>query len=260
MKQDGKTHLAESLGSVRPQEEAVAFDLARNWPGQSAQAQADKILATVHPFKRLLHRVFGLNVAGESWRLGALGERLVGAEMTKLGPEWRSLHAIPVGVRGSDIDHLLIGPGGVFTVNTKNHSRSRVWCGGRLVMVNGRKTHYVRNSIHEAARASRILSAACGHSIHVSGLLAFIVAPRNLTIKRPRGPIPVTFLYYQQLRKWGRNLPSVLSPEQVEAIYEAARVSVIWTVPHQLGEERGLQAGDDGARTPTRAIEEMMWG
>lgn len=260
MKLDGKTHATETPGNVRPMEATGAYDLARNWPGQSAQAQADKILATVHPFKRLLHRLFGMNVAGESWRLGAVGERLVGAEITRLGPEWRSLHAIPVGVRGSDIDHLLIGPGGVFTVNTKNHSRSRVWCGERMVMVNGRKTHYVRNSIHEAGRAARILSAACGDSIQVSGLLAFIVPPQKLTIKRPKGPIPVTFLYYQQLRRWGRGLPPVLTPQQVEAIYEVARVSTIWTVPHQFGAELSLPARDSGARTPTRAIEEMTWG
>jgi hypothetical protein len=31
------------------------------------------------------------------------------------------LHAVPVGDRGSDIDHVVIGHGGVYTVNTKTH-------------------------------------------------------------------------------------------------------------------------------------------
>lgn len=229
---DAPTALATQVpAEPAPAPQLPARDLAMNTPGQSAQAEADRILALVHPFKRWLHRVFAINTEGEAWRRGALGERLAGAEMLKLGPEWRALHAIPVGIKGSDIDHLLIGPGGVFTVNTKNHWRSKVWCGGRSVMVNGHKQPYVRNSTHEAARAAKILSAACGHPVEVSGLLLFITAAGNLTIKPPREAIPVTFLHYQQLRRWAKKLPVVLTQEEVEAIYGAARVSSIWTVP-----------------------------
>lgn len=234
MKQDdATTSIGEqpSVQAAEPPETRPASDLAQNRPGQSAQEQADKILSQVHPFKRWLQRFFALNTEGENWRRGALGERMVGAELAKLGPEWKTLHAVPVGVRGSDIDHLLIGPGGVFTVNTKNHSRSKVWCGGRMVMVNGHKQPYVRNSTHEAARAARILTAACNHAVDVEGLLVFIAAPGKLTIKRPKEKIQVSFLHYQQLRKWAKGRPAVLSPEQVEAVYAAARISTIWTVP-----------------------------
>lgn len=233
MKQDGVTTPAGEhpiLEATEPPQTTPVSDLAGNRPGQAAQQQADKILSQVHPFKRWLQRVFALNTEGESWRRGALGERMVGAELAKLGPEWKALHAVPVGVRGSDIDHLLIGPGGVFTVNTKNHSRSKVWCGGRMVMVNGHKQPYVRNATHEAARAARILTAACNRPIDVEGLLVFIAAPGKLTIKRPKEKLQVSFLHYQQLRKWAKGRAPVLSPEQVEAVYAAARVSTIWTV------------------------------
>jgi hypothetical protein len=56
------------------------------------------------------------------WYKGALGEIAVGQILERLGPEWTILHAVPVGGGAFDIDHVLIGPAGVFTLNTKNHA------------------------------------------------------------------------------------------------------------------------------------------
>jgi hypothetical protein len=54
------------------------------------------------------------------WLRGAEGERAVGEVLTQLeGDGWRALHGISLG-RG-DIDHVLVGPGGIFTIETKSH-------------------------------------------------------------------------------------------------------------------------------------------
>jgi Nuclease-related domain len=56
----------------------------------------------------------------EHWQKGADGERLVGGVLESLhGEGWRVLHDISFG--GANIDHVAIGPGGVFTVETKSH-------------------------------------------------------------------------------------------------------------------------------------------
>lgn len=231
MQSEGSIHTAASHPPVKPRHAFAppAHDLAVNTPGQAAQAKATEVLAQVHPFKRWLHRVFGVHTDGEAWRRGALGERMAAAEMSRLGPAWKSLHAIPVGAKGADIDHLLVGPGGVFTVNTKNHWRSKVWCGGHTVIVNGQKQPYVRNSAYEAKRAAKILSAACGQPIPVRALLVFVSPPGSLTIKSPRQDSPVTFLQFQQLRRWAGGLPVILTDAEVETIYSQARVPEIWT-------------------------------
>ena len=78
---------------------------------------------------------------------------LVGKRLVKLGPAWRVLHSIPVGSRGTDIDHLVIGPGGVFSLNTKNHLGQRVWVHTDVVKVNGQSRNYLRVSEHEAQKA-----------------------------------------------------------------------------------------------------------
>jgi hypothetical protein len=39
--------------------------------------------------------------------------------VSKPTPEWTVLHSVPVGTGSTDIDHIAIGPAGVFTLNTK---------------------------------------------------------------------------------------------------------------------------------------------
>jgi hypothetical protein len=56
----------------------------------------------------------------DRWLQGAEGERAVAAVLAQLeGDGWRALHDISLG-RGN-IDHILVGPGGIFTIETKSH-------------------------------------------------------------------------------------------------------------------------------------------
>ena len=92
------------------------------------------------------------------------------------------MHAFPVGKGSSDIDHVLVGPAGVFTVNTKNHSGQSVWVAGRTLMVAGKKTRHLYNAAYEAARASKLLSAGVGAAVDVTDLVV-VLDPKSLTIK-----------------------------------------------------------------------------
>ena len=79
------------------------------------------------PGQSVRERIAELDAERAMWARGEAGERLVGAELDRLAPhEWWVFHAIPRGSAGTDIDHLVIGVGGVFTVNTKNVSGKRV--------------------------------------------------------------------------------------------------------------------------------------
>jgi Nuclease-related domain len=60
----------------------------------------------------------------ERWLQGAEGEREVAAVLTQLkADDWQALHDISLG--GGNIDHILVGPGGIFTIETKSH-RGRI--------------------------------------------------------------------------------------------------------------------------------------
>lgn len=54
------------------------------------------------------------------WLRGAEGERQVGAALAELTVDgWMALHDVSLG-RGN-VDHILIGSGGIFTIETKSH-------------------------------------------------------------------------------------------------------------------------------------------
>lgn len=126
---------------------------------------------------------------------------------------------------GSDIDHLIIGPGGVFTANAKNHPNGKVWVGGDTVMVNGQRQPYVRNSRHEASRASKLLSQACGFHVHVEGLIVLVNAI-EWKVKTP--PADVHVLARREIARWLLRHGDVLDQAAQTAIFDAARRSTTW--------------------------------
>ncbi|MFC7504635.1 nuclease-related domain-containing protein [Nocardioides sp. GCM10030258] len=206
-------------------------DLSENRAGAAAREQALSRRAAA-PVKTTLARVLGVHTDERAWRIGAHGEELVATQLNKAAirdPRWRFLHAIPVGNRGSDIDHLLIGPGGVFTVNAKNHPGAKIWVGGNTLMVNGAKTQHIRNARYEAQRASKFLTQACGFPVHVDGLVVTVNA-RDVVIKaQPEG---VSVTWRKNVSTWLLNHGDVLSDEAISAIYEMARRSTTWTGAH----------------------------
>ena len=166
-----------------------------------------------------------MNTPDRSWAQGADGEEVVGARLQQLEPlGWRALHAIPIGNRGSDIDHLLIGPGGVFTINTKNHDRSKVWVSDRVIMVNGQKTDHLRNSRYESERVSKILSRATPWSVPVTATI--IILADTYTVKRL--PNDVLVIRRRDVPSHFKRLPAIYSDEAVDVIYEVARRSTTW--------------------------------
>ena len=158
---------------------AAAMARPRNtsaWTAAHAQAVhelADRRAQA--PIRTAVRRLFDMKTDERAWRVGAEGEALVGARLEKLSKRgWHVLHAVQVGNRGSDIDHVVIGPGGVFTLNTKRRPRANVWVGERAIQVNGQPTPYLRNSRHEAERAGRLLSEALGFPVPVRPVLVFV--------------------------------------------------------------------------------------
>lgn len=203
------------------------LDLATNRAGAAAREQATAAREAA-PVKTVLARVLGVHTDERAWRMGADGEEKVATQLETVArkdPRWRFLHAIPVGDRGSDIDHLVIGPGGVFTVNAKNHPRAKIWVGGNTFMVNGNKVPYVRNARHEAQRASKLLTAACGFPVLVEGLIVTVNA-QDVTIKTQPDSVSVT--WRNNLAKWFLRHGDIHTSETLDAIYQEARRSTTW--------------------------------
>ena len=204
--------------------EVATRDLAANVAGAAARAKRDEVNAQA-PVRNLVARVLGVKTEERAWRIGAKGEEKVGTELAKLGDGWHVLHAVEVGQHGSDIDHVVVGPAGVFTLNTKRHPAGKVWVGERMVMVNGHRTDYLRNSRFESARAARLLSGACGRPVPVAAVIVFVDLDA-LTIKQM--PSDVHVATRRELLRWLRSQPPVLDPGVVADVYRFARLDVTW--------------------------------
>jgi hypothetical protein len=204
------------------------YDLARNRPGDGIRAQAEAATKAA-PVKTRLARLLGVHTDPAAWRIGAKGEQKVGRRLDKLAPGWKALHSIPVGRGDSDIDHLVVGPGGVFTVNTKHHPGKKVWVGGETVLVSGHPQPYVRNARFEAQRAARCLGNATTARIDVVGLIA-IVGAEPFTVKAQPEDGRVHVLARRELVRWLQRRPVAFFPGEVDRIFDVARDARIWRV------------------------------
>lgn len=207
------------------------------------------------PPRSALARFFGLSpihADDASWYTGALGEQAVGRQLARLGPEWTVLHAIPVGAGVSDIDHLLIGPPGVFTLNTKRHRGKKIWVADYRILVSGHKVDHLRNARAEASRATKLISRALGRTAPVTPALVF-VETGEITIRSR--PADVMVLTERGLVRALKKLPPRLSADQVRSIEDVAVRPSTWnekTVPivqHALLDEfAALARAEDSAR------------
>jgi hypothetical protein len=221
-------HIMTAHTAVTPavsDDDASWTDLAQNGPGQAVRAQAIAEQRE-QPVVTWIARVLGVHTTERAWRMGEKGEELVAKELARLPEGWHVLHSIRVGDSGADIDHLVIGRAGVFSLNTKHHRNASIWVARNVFMVNGQRQPYIRNSRHEAERVARILSRACGTRVDVHGVVVVVNAD-SFTIKEP--PVDVKVLYRLQLRRWLREQSWVLDEASVERIFEAARRSSTWS-------------------------------
>lgn len=199
------------------------YDLAQVAPGASLLPQVKKHSPGV--LGRAVAWTLRRPTKADSWRRGLAGERVVARELKRLSRQgWYSLHSIMISPT-QDIDHLLIGPGGIFTINTKNHPGMDVWVGNDMVKINHGEGHpYVRKSRREAVRVGRILGRGCGFPVEVKALLVF-VKPQRLDVAPSLHDVRA--LCERDLAALGP-LSGVLRPEQVERVYSVARDKRNW--------------------------------
>ncbi|MGB7980719.1 MAG: nuclease-related domain-containing protein [Candidatus Nanopelagicales bacterium] len=208
-------------------------DLSLNVPGQAARSRAHAERAAQKDrgkVRAFMQHLLDVKTDERNWRVGADGEETIGAKLEKLTKHgWYVLHAVPIGDRGSDIDHVLIGPGGVFTLDTKTHPGGSVWVGRYAIKVNGQSTQYLRNSRFEAQRAARLLSTAIGHPVEVTPVLVFLTGTLipNVTIKQT--PDDVRILDRMDVPSAFKRASRRLTCEQVELGFQQARRSTTWT-------------------------------
>ncbi|WP_433786646.1 DUF5710 domain-containing protein [Actinomycetospora sp. CA-101289] len=211
-------------------------ELARWLPGPSTPAEGIRADGTeVEPAPEPVADDSGPPPVPEEVRLAealrGLTEPNVLARLTRRRPPWRVLHSVPVGTGRGDIDHVLLGPPGVVTVNTEHHPGWAVRFDGDQLTVDRRPTDHVPRARAEAERAGRLLAAARGigddEAPPVTAALAVIaasVAPAPGG-QHPRGVLVAT---PASLPRLITALPAVLDDAEIDELYAVARRLGTW--------------------------------
>ncbi len=199
-------------------------DLASNQPGAAARRKADE-LREAAPVRTVLARLLRVKTDERAFRIGADAEAEVGRRLAKLGERWRTVHAIPVGDADTDIDHLVIGPPGIYTLNTKHHPNGSVWVPERTFMVNGHRVPYLQKAVGEARRAARLLSAATARDVVVRPVIV-VMGATSFKIKAE--PPDVKVIGRRDVVRWLQVQPDLLDAEAIEAIYASSCLLSTW--------------------------------
>jgi Nuclease-related domain len=154
-----------------------------------------------------------------AWRRGAVGERRTARLLGPLERQgWVVLHDLAIPASRANLDHLVIGPGGVFVVDSKHYrGRLRLDPSGRLWHGRYPLTAVLRAVSFEADRAAQVLADP--------QVVVPIVAVHGAQV--PWGKVitqGVPVVSARRLPSMLRTLPGVLGPERVAALADRARV------------------------------------
>ncbi|HEU5080508.1 MAG TPA: nuclease-related domain-containing protein [Opitutaceae bacterium] len=169
----------------------------------------------IFAYARYVPKLFGAARVLQEHRSNFVGERLVGEELGRLRLRGYSVfHDVPFD--GSNIDHILVGPGGVFAVTTKTrrrpakvHDGSRakvIYDGASLYFPIGTEARWVTLAKKNATHLTSWMSQMSGQSLNATALLTL----PGWTVERR-----------------GQSEVNVLNPMEIAAVIESAPASTL---------------------------------
>ena len=195
-------------------------------PGAGAREMQQRAAAESTPVDRFINDVTKRHSEERAWAKGAQGEERVAQLLRRRLPDgWYVLHDITIGKKGANLDHLVIGPGGIYCANTKNLT-GNVTVYDRAILHNGKTTRYLPASRREAEIVTDRLSIASGWRVTVQPVIV-IVGARLRIKQRPEG---MWILSEQQLTHELRAARPVISDEAVVRLVRLARSPRTWAV------------------------------
>jgi hypothetical protein len=154
-----------------------------------------------------------------AWRHGAHGERRTAHLLRHLEQRgWEVLHDLAVPGSRANLDHLLIGPGGVFVVDSKQYS-GRLQLGADGTLWHGRYplTLTLRAVRFEADRATAVLGMPAVEAVPIVAVHGAPLPWGSLQVDQ------VTVVAAGQLTDLLRARPTVLHDHKVAWIAQRAR-------------------------------------
>ncbi|CAN5253567.1 hypothetical protein BH09ACT1_BH09ACT1_28370 [soil metagenome] len=111
------------------------------------------------------------------WRRGTARETVVSSTLVQLGSEWTVLQGSECGANG--VDYVIVGPAGIFAVNTTMRGGKNLWVDESVIWSNGKPTSNVNDVRLGALAVSSRLTVTTGEVVPVTPV---IVVPNPKSI------------------------------------------------------------------------------
>jgi hypothetical protein len=165
-----------------------------------------------------LRRVFGGSPVGVGERdafEAARGERLVGRALDGLPAGWIVFHSLPCTGASGDIDHVVVGAGGLFAITTRSIAGDRVVVAEDELLGRGERVPFGRSAAAATRRTARLAGAALPAELGVRNVLV-VAGARPVRLRVRARSIEVRDA--RSVRAWLESLPPVLDDDDVRRI------------------------------------------
>jgi Nuclease-related domain len=149
-------------------------------------------------------------------------EQRISNALDDLPANWHVLHFVAIDPEpdARRIDHIAIGPAGIFTIYVEHQPGATVWISEHSMTINGRETDQVGQARFDARRAGDRLTQDCGVDVTVQSVLVLIGAATMHMLSRPA---EVHVRTQHDLRDWLCMQPPRLDDTKIRAIHERLR-------------------------------------
>ncbi len=229
--------------------------------GQSAMSDVVLAQSAVPPRGRVA-RILGLSPLSAQSRMsynGALGELLVGDVLENLGGNWDILHDLPLALSGALLDHLVIGPAGVFAVHVSNPTDNDFILVSDRLPVGHEAYDHLSAARAQAAAAAALLSAASPSPVIVRALLV-VVEKRFLGARVAADAVVIPL---NDLERFVTGAARTLTGAEVARISDLADLATTWPdAPAPRLDVQSLHRQLAVVRAEVRAalLHRVLWG
>lgn len=120
------------------------------------------------------------------------------------------------------------GPGGIWTINTKNHPGKSVWVSEHQIRIGGQPVPYIRNATFEAERVQKLVRKHLHWAPEVKAALVILNGKSLPSITIKNRPKQVMVLERWNLLRFFRKTARILHDHEVEELFELLRWRSAW--------------------------------
>lgn len=235
-----------AIGAHRDRGQALTTDACESPVSDSPEQHSGGVLSSVTTFldlqssiprKSFFARLFGRPSVPRSLRTQyrvARGDVAVIDVLTQLGPDWLVRTCEPAG--GSGIEHIVVGPAGIFCMVVRHQLGGAIWIDGGVLLADGERQSHLRDAEFSAVRLTQVMSDAVGSRVDVTPCLV-LLGTRSVTVAKP--PKRVAVMTSRDIRTWLKGMPAVVPKSELDVIRASVATHPEW---HAVGSQQSLSA------------------